>query len=142
MSLINTLDKNMSSYTRWYYLKTQLACNVQRIIWWPSAKDYKRYVSNNDMVDLPISLANVNAAEDIFGKYEGSLKENITWYKINQAHSTYINTPLYLIEKYQPVTLYNNLMFVNSSPFFITISHHIKFIPDLMTEYQRIKPVI
>ena len=42
------------------------------------------------MVDWPISIADVNAAEDIFRKYEGYLQENIMWSKLNHTESKYI----------------------------------------------------
>ena len=46
------------------------------------------------------------------------------------------------MERYQSVILSSDFVFVNSIPYFITISHHIKFITYLMTKYQGIKPVI
>ena len=73
MALINTVDSNMSSYIQCSYLKAQLACKLHHIISRPSLKEYKLYVANNYMVNLPISFTNVNASEDIFSKYKGYL---------------------------------------------------------------------
>ena len=50
-ALINTVDDNSSSYTCFYYLKVQLLSNIQRIIRRTSTKYYKRYVSNNYIVN-------------------------------------------------------------------------------------------
>ena len=67
-SLINTIDKNWSSYTRCSYLKAQLVRKIRSIIRRPFTKDYKHYVANNDMDGFPISLADVNATDDTFAK--------------------------------------------------------------------------
>ena len=46
------------------------------------------------------------------------------------------------MERYQYFTLSDDFMFINDIPFFITISHHIKYITDLMAKDQSIKTVI
>ena len=84
----------------------------------------------------------MNVAEYIFGKDEGYLHGKTTQYKPHQAQAIYVNTPKDLTERYQSVTLSADLMFVNGIPFFVTFSHHIKFITDLMTKEQRFKPGI
>ena len=65
-SLISTRDDNRSGYTCHSHPKTQLACKIQHIIRRPSTQDYKHYVANNDMVECPILLSDVNSVEDIF----------------------------------------------------------------------------
>ena len=94
------------------------------------------------MVNCPILLGNVNAAADIFIKDEGTPQVKTMQSKPYQVHPTYINILWYLMEKYQYFTLSYEFMFVNGIPFFITTSHHIKPITDLMTKYERIIPVI
>ena len=94
------------------------------------------------MVDCPISIYDANTAEDIFSKDKSPLWGKTVWSKPNQAQSTYINTPRYIMEIYQSVTLSANLMLVNSISYLIKTSHPIKFITTLMNKYQCIKPVI
>ena len=101
---------------------------MHHIIRRPSAKDYKLYVVNNNMVDYHIVLSGVNTAEDIFGKDEGSLQGKTAQYKYIKVQSTYINKPKNLRDRYHSFTLSADFMFVNGIPFFIKISHYIKFI--------------
>ena len=93
------------------------------------------------MINCPISIADVTAAEDIFGKDEGSLHGKTTRSKTHQVKVIYFNIPNHLVERYQSVTLSTEFFF-NGIPFFVTISHHIKFVTYLMTKDQRIKPLV
>ena len=94
------------------------------------------------MVNCPISLSDANAAEYSFFKDWVSLQTNTIQSKPHQFQSTHINNPRDIMEKYQSITLCDNFMFVKSIPFFVIISHHIKFILALMTKDHSIKPVI
>ena len=49
------------------------------------------------MVKWPISLTDVNVAEDIFSKDESHLRGNIVQSKLHEVKSMYINSPWYLI---------------------------------------------
>jgi hypothetical protein len=67
-------------------------------------------------------------AEDIFGTNLGSLKE-----KTNRGCPTHVEVhqpnpiPITIMDKYDEVTLANDVMFINNIPFFTSISQHIKF---------------
>ena len=74
--LINTVENNKFSYTRRSYLCAKLARKLQRIIGWPSIKMIKRIIGINILNNCPFNIADVSAAEDIFGPDEGSLHGN------------------------------------------------------------------
>ena len=94
------------------------------------------------MIDLHISLDDMNTAQDIFGKEKGSLRGKTVRSNPNQVRVTHSNITKHLMKRYQSVMLSTDFMFVNGIFFFVTISSHIKFITYLMTKYQHIKPVI
>ena len=94
------------------------------------------------MVKWTISLTDVNVAEDIFSKDESHLRGKIVQSKSHEVKSMYINSPWYLIYKYKLVTMSADFMFINGILLFVTISHHIKFIADLINRDQHIKLVI
>ena len=73
-ALLKTVDDKRSGCTRRSYMKAQLARKIQKIIGRPYTKDYTRFLSNTDMIDCPILLANVNTLEYIFGEDETSLQ--------------------------------------------------------------------
>ena len=99
MSLINTVDKNKYRNTRRSYLKSQLSHKIQSIIGRYYTKDSKLYVAKNDMVNWPITLDDMNVAEDIFGRDKYYLQVNTMLSKPHQFQSTYINIPKDIMEK-------------------------------------------
>ena len=67
------------------------------------------------MINCPISIADVTAAEDIFGKNEGSLHGKTTLSKTYQVKVIYFNIPKHLVERYQSVTLSADFIFFTVS---------------------------
>ena len=77
-SLINMVEDKRSRYTCLYYLRVKLVRKVHQIVVRHSTEDYKIYAANNSMIYCTISLYDVNAAGDIFGKYKGYLSGKTT----------------------------------------------------------------
>jgi hypothetical protein len=74
--------------------------------------------------NCPVAKAGGN---DIFGKNLGSLKG-----KTVQASNTHVEggvdtPPLEVVQLLKDITIAIDIMFVNKVPFFITLSHEIKF---------------
>ena len=70
------------------------------------------------MIYWPISIAGVNADEDIFGKYRVSLCDNTVWSKPYKVSSTYINITEKLVKRYQSVILSDDFIFFNGRGYF------------------------
>ena len=74
--LINNVEDSKISYTRRSYLQSKLSRKLQRIISRPTLKTLKRIIGRNLLTNCPVNIADVSAAEDIFGPYKGILHGN------------------------------------------------------------------
>ena len=68
-------------------------------------KTIKGIIGKNLLTNSPINIANVSAAEDIFGPDEGRLHRKTVRTKPWEAKSIHNNLPMEPIKKYQSVIL-------------------------------------
>lgn len=127
LALVNTVADNRSRYTRRAYSRAVYARKLQAIIGRPNTRHYMDIVDRNLLPNCPISRHDIAAAEDIFGPDVGSLKGKTVRRPVPHASTKLIDVPLPLMKQYQNVTLAGDIMFVNRIPFFVTISHSIRF---------------
>ena len=74
MVMVNTVAAFKGSYTNDDYLKALRARQLQVMIGRPSTKHFIRIVTSNQLLNCPITRADIVAAEHIFGPDVGSLK--------------------------------------------------------------------
>jgi hypothetical protein len=79
------------------------------------------------MADCPITKANRQAAEDIFGPNLGSLKGKTVRQPNDHVPTRVVLVPNEIIEIYCKVTVAIDITFVNKVPFFVTVACDIKF---------------
>ena len=77
--------------------------------------------------NYPVNIADVSAAEEIFGLDEGILQIKTVRTNPPEVKSVHVNIPMELIARYQSVILSADYIFVNGAPFFNTYSRDIKF---------------
>jgi hypothetical protein len=127
LALVNTVADNRSRYTRRDYSRAVYARKLQAIIGRPNTRHYMDIVDRNLLPNCPISRRDITAAEDIFGPDVGSLKGKTVRRPTPHVSTRLIDVPLPLMKQYRQVTLAGDIMFVNRIPFFVTLSHHIRF---------------
>ena len=66
-SYLQTVADNSAYYSKQEIDGAEDARRLQRIIWWPSTKDYKGYVAHNLVHNSPVDVNDINRAEHIFG---------------------------------------------------------------------------
>jgi hypothetical protein len=125
--LVNTVAENKLQYTNEDYQKAVQAQELQIKIGRPSTKDFIRIVSNNQLLNCPVTKADIMAAEDIFGTEVGSLKGKTTRRQPHAMKSLVEPLPPSIMDRYQNVTLCVDIMFVNEIPMLVTLSRNIKF---------------
>ena len=76
--VLSTISKNKDSYTHNDYLHAVRARQLQITLGQPSTKDFARIITANTILNCPVTLADINAAEFIFGPEVGSLKGKTT----------------------------------------------------------------
>ena len=119
-----------------------LARKIQKIIGRPSTHTFIKIVENNLFPTCPITCDEIIAAERIFGPDVGSLKGKTVHRSSVPVRTSSTNIPARVIDKYHKVTLAGDIMFVNSMPFLVTISRHIKFSTNELLENQWLPTII
>ena len=76
--MLSTVSENKDSYTQNNYLCAVRARQLQISLGWPSTKDFVRIITANSILNCPVTLADIKAAEFIFGPEVGSLKGKTT----------------------------------------------------------------
>ena len=94
---------------------------------YPSVEDYKNAIKYNYIHDCPVTVADIEAAEKIFGKDIHALKGKTTRKTPFRVKETIVHVPLELIKMHKDVTIGFDFMYVNSMIWFITVTRKIKF---------------
>jgi hypothetical protein len=76
--LVNTVDENKSSYTNDDYRKAVVARELLIKLGQPSVQDFIRTVQGRQLPNCPVTVADIRAAEHIFGPDVGSLRGKTT----------------------------------------------------------------
>ena len=127
--LVTTVNENKTRYTNDEVLQAELARELQKKLGHVSTPHFIHIVNNNLLPNCPVTKRDIMAAEDIFGPALGNLKGK-TVRSSSKAVDTdikYSPLPATVHERYQEVTLCADVMYVNGIPFFVSISHKIKF---------------
>ena len=103
--LVNTVEDNKSKYTNRDYSRAVLARKIQNIIGRPSTRSYIDMVKNNVIKNCPVTIADIIAAEDIFGPNLGSLKGKTVRRSGEHVEHTTEDVPLDIMARYKDVTL-------------------------------------
>ena len=101
---------------------------MYQIMGYPSIEDFKNAIQYRYIDDCPIKIADIEVAEDIFGKDIHVLKGKTLRKAPVHVEINTIAMPEKLLKLHQNVTMGIDFMFVNGIPFFITVSSKIKFI--------------
>ena len=75
-----------------------------------------------------MTVADIEAAEDIFGLSIQCLKGKTTRSKVKQVKTGLTPLPIQILLRYQQITLVGDVMQVNGIRFFVLMSRHINFI--------------
>ena len=84
-------------------------------------------LKNNGLLNCPVTLADVEAAEQIFGPDIGCLKGKTMQRNPPIIDSPITPVPASVLKRYQNVTLCIDIMYVNQVAMMVSISRNIKF---------------
>jgi hypothetical protein len=127
VTLVNTVAKNKSNFTKEEVNRAELARTFQKIVGRPSTKDLIRYVTRNQLPNCPITKEDIVNAEIIFGPDVGSLKGKTTRHGPSKVRVAQSMLPDDVFERNREVTLCADIMYINGTPFFVSVSRKIKF---------------
>ena len=76
--VVNTVKENKKNYTNNDYLRALRARKLQIMVGQPSTTTFVDLLKRNGIANCPVTLADIEAAEHIFGLDIGSLKGKTT----------------------------------------------------------------
>ena len=126
-SLVHTVAQNKQMYTDRQVNQAESARRLYAMIGRPSNVDFENIIRLHIIPDCPTTIDDVCVANKIFGPDVGSLKGKTTRRKPSRVQSDVVFVPSELVQIHKNVILAVDVMFVNSQPFFVSISRNIKF---------------
>jgi hypothetical protein len=126
--LVQTVHGNYEGCAKQEVLKAKEACQGQGLIGNPSKKDYRSMVSSNMIANCPFSMSNVTNARAIFGPDLTSVRGKTVRRMLAPVVADYVAVPHLLVEANKVVTLVADMIFVDSTALFLTVSHRMKFV--------------
>ena len=129
MVFIETVRKNMAGFTREEVKRAELARNAAAMMAHPPLDKLKQAVSNTNLIGpVPFDATDLTNAEIIFGPDRGAIRGKSVRQRPSRVRPSFVQIPVQLYEKLRDVTLAADVMFVNSLPFFVTVSRSIKMV--------------
>ena len=125
--VVNTVKENRRNYTNNDYLRALRAWEVQITMGRPSTTTFLDLLKKNGIANCPVTPADVEAAEYIFGPDIGSLKGKTTRRSPPIVDSPVTAVPADVLQKYRKVTLCVDIMYVNRVAMLVSISREIRF---------------
>ncbi|KAL7487947.1 hypothetical protein ACHAW6_013525 [Cyclotella cf. meneghiniana] len=125
--LVQTVEDNRKKFSAQDYLKAKIARALQRRVGRPSTAQYIHIIQKKQISNCPVTVQDIKNAEFIWGPDLGSLKGKTVRRQPAAVRTEVYNVPLQVMQQYRNVTLSADIMKVNTIPFLMTISRHIRF---------------
>ena len=125
--VVNMVKENKKNYMNNDYLHALRARELQVMMGQPSTATFVEALKSNGLSNCPVTPADVEAAEQIFGPDIGSLKGKTTQRNPPIIDSPITSVPASILKQYQNVMLCIDIMYVNWVAMMISISRNIKF---------------
>ena len=125
--VVNTVKENRKNYTNNDYLHALRAHKLQITVGRPSTTTFMDLLKRNGIANCPVTPADIEAAEYIFGPDIGSLKGKTMRCNPPTINSPVTTIPAGILKCYQKVTLCVDNMYINKVAMLVSISRNIKF---------------
>ena len=126
-SFVNTVSGNMEGLTRRQIKNAEVARTLYATLSYPSLKDFKWVIRSNQIKDCPVTVQDIDIAQQIWGKNIAALKGKTARGKPNAVAKDFVKVPMELMKLHHEVYLTVDIFFVNKIPFFLTLSRKICF---------------
>ena len=125
-SFITTVSDRADKYTHCAIQRARVAQRFQNIIMRPGARQLMD-VAVSHLKGCPVTKADVQAAEDIYGPNLGALKGKTVARPNPHVPAGVDHVPTSIMDVHRSVTLAIDIMFINKVAFLITTSCNLKF---------------
>ena len=127
ITLVQTVQENKEGYSQLQIQDAKKAWDNIAKVGYPSERDFQQIISQNLILNCPVTVSDVAWAEKNYGKYIYAVKVKITRSKPKQVVIDYTELPKIILESNRNITLSIDIMYVNKIPSVTTISRHVKF---------------
>ena len=107
------VSDNMCWYTMCQIQAVYRARELYPTLGHPSLEDFKKVIKANMIQHNLVTLEDIHMAEAIFGTDIGALKGKSTYHKSPPIVKDYIKIPKVLLQEYQRVALYINILTIS-----------------------------
>ena len=126
-NMLTTVEENKKFYTPREIKRAQLARTLLSAVGSPTIRDLKTAIATNQIKNSPVTTADIDKAEAIFGTDLGILKGKTVRRRPMPMVTDQIAIPPELYANREKVTLAIDIMFVNQMPFFTSISRNLYY---------------
>jgi hypothetical protein len=127
-AFVQMVPQNYEGFTKKEVLQAKEARRAMGSIGNPSENDFKGMVSNNMIMNCPITTTAIANARSIFGPDLASVRGKTVQRMPAPVVGDYVAVPKGVIERNKTVTLAADVFFVDGIAFLLTVSRNIKLI--------------
>ncbi|MGC8547339.1 MAG: hypothetical protein ACP5MU_06790 [Thermoplasmata archaeon] len=125
--LVTTLMENRKGYTQRQFEDAKRARKLYHIVGCPTIENFKTILRQNIIQNCPVTLADVDLAEKIFGPDIGTLKGKTTRKAPPRVKEDLVEVPPELKEKHKKLSFCMDILYVNGMPMLTGIDRSIRF---------------
>ena len=116
-NIVQTVDENKNGYNKSQVEGAKAARMIYHIVGSPTVKAFKAVLKGNVIKICPVTTADVDIAEKIYGLAISTLKRKTTRKTTKTVVADEVLIPQELLTKLRPPELCMDTMFVNKQPF-------------------------
>ncbi|MGC9237634.1 MAG: hypothetical protein ACP5GF_12175 [Thiomonas sp.] len=125
--LISSVEENRKGYTQRQFDDAKRARRFYHIMGCPTIENLKHLLRANIIQNCPVTPADVDLAEKIFGPDIGTLKGKTTRKPPPRVKDDVVEVPRELKEKHKELPYYMDILYVNGMPMLTGIDGNIRY---------------
>ncbi len=126
-AFVEMVESNMQLFLKQHVARTDKACSLYASLGFSSQKDFMWILRSNQIKDCPVTVKDAMVAYKIWGPSVAALKGKTVQKKPEPIKTDIVSIPKEIHELHKEVTLTIDIFFVNSIPFFVTLSQVLYF---------------
>jgi hypothetical protein len=126
-ALVEMVESNMQLFSKWQVARADKARSLYASLGFPSKQDFLWILRFNQIKDCPVMVEDTMAAYKIWGPSVAALKGKTVRKKPEPVKTETVYILKEICKLYKEVTLTIDIFFVNSIPFFVTLSQVLYF---------------